>query len=424
MHGVVVSTARPGRPAIAIACLLVVCGLITGCGRREASDGAVRLVMTTAGGVKERDIYNQAVSRFEAQHPNIHVRILPISKDYYRKVLVMIAGRDAPDLMWMGQSFGEFAGRGAFMDLSARIAEEVDLDDYFDQPVGWYNIDGKQLGIPFAIDTDFVVYNKALLDEAGVEYPTDDWTGEDLIRKAKALTLDRDRDGRTDQYGYRGNVDSSAFGAEIISADGKTPLCNSPEMIDYLQFTLDVVHKHRICPLPGDVEQEGLDTISLFRQGKAAMMRFYTWSLPELRDKCADLDWDIVMMPKFAQRAHWASSQAILVSSETPYPDEAWLLCKYFFSDEFQRIMAFRGLPPSRKVAEKIVAENDEAPENLAVLLKAADYLYPFPRVAHLQELMEHFWNAAESVDAQRATPQEALQRAEKAMWRTIERRQ
>ncbi len=35
---------------------------------------------------------------------------------------------------------------------------------------------------------------------------------------------------------------------------------------------------------------------------------------------------------------------------------------------------------------------------------------------------MAHFWNATESVNAERATPEEAVERAEKAMLRSIER--
>ncbi len=358
---------------------------LAGCRPRDTQDGRIELVLTSAGGVEERELYRAVIEEFEAEHPNIQVRLLPISRDYYQKVLVMIAGRDAPDLIWMGQSFGEFATRGAFMDLTDRIEQEVDTDEYFPGPLSWYNIDGRQLGIPFAIDMDFVVYNKDLLDQAGVPYPTDEWTGEDLLEMAKQLTRDTDGDGRTDQFGYRGGVDSSAFGAEIVSDDGKTPLCNSPEMIDYLQFTLDVVHKWKVSPLPNDLEQEGLDAFEAFRGGKAAMMRFYTWDLAELPIKFADMNWDIVMMPRFAKRSHWASSQAVLVSADTPHPDEAWELAKCFFGDEFQRAMSFRGLPPNRRVAEEIMAEHQGDPENLRALFKASDYLHPFPRVPHLR---------------------------------------
>ncbi len=60
--------------------------------------------------------------------------------------------------------------------------------------LGWYRMKGKQLGIPHGIDTEFIAYNKALLDEAGVSSPEDGWTLEEFVEKAKALTIDRDGD--------------------------------------------------------------------------------------------------------------------------------------------------------------------------------------------------------------------------------------
>ena len=60
----------------------------------------------------------------------------------------------------------------------------MDLDRYLQQAVDWYRIEVKLLGIPFGVDMEFVVYNKALFDEAGVDYPTDTWHVDELLAKA------------------------------------------------------------------------------------------------------------------------------------------------------------------------------------------------------------------------------------------------
>jgi multiple sugar transport system substrate-binding protein len=328
--------------------------------------------------------------------------------------------------MWMGQSFAEFAVRGVFLDLSDRIAEDVDLDEYLPQALSWYRIDGKQYGIPFGVDMNFIAYNKDLFDEAGVTYPTDDWTFDEFLEKARALTRDRDGDGAIDQYGFKGNLEKASFGAAVINDAGTKPLCNSPEMIEYLTVNMALSDKWHVSPRPDDSDSQSLDAYSYFRQGKAAMMMMYTWNLPFLRSRCGDIDWDIVNNPTVHQRGHWASSQAILISSDTPHPDEAWLLCKRFFGEEIQRTMGQRGLPSNLRIARELIAENAReggVPANLAALLKATDSLYPTPRIANLSEIMSLYYESAGGVTAHRTTPEKAMAKAEKAIHLYLKRR-
>ena len=353
---------------------------------------------------------------------------MEVPGNYYQKLLVMIAGRTAPDLMWMGQSFAEFAMRGAFLDLSDRIAAEVDLSEYHQKVLSWYRLDGKQYGIPYGIDMEFIVYNKALFDEAGVPYPRDGWTVEEFVETSRRLTRDRDGDGRADQYGYRGSINEAAFGGAFISEDGSKALCDTPEMIEALRFNLDLVHKWRVAPSPEEQRQEGGDVYSVFRQGKAAMMQFYTWSISHLRERCAGMDWDIVGMPVARRRAHWASSAAYLVSADTRHPDEAWLLFKALISDEFQLALSIESLPANLRVARELVADNTQKPANLVAVLDATDFLYPSPRVPNLQELLHHYSNAREKVFSFYGTsrfvpPEQAMAEAAERINETIRRR-
>lgn len=400
--------------------------LMCGCGDEGEHAGKVHLVLSVPADRETRPMYRDVVTQFETAHPHIEVQILEIPANYYGKVLVMIAGRNSPDLMWIGQSFAEFAARGVFLDLSEKLAAEVDLEEYLPQALSWYRVGDRQYGIPFGIDMNFIAFNKALFDEAGVPYPTDDWDYDHFLRTAKALTRDIDGDGRIDQYGFKGNLEKASFGAQVISADGTDVLCNRPEMIECLRANLDLSRKHKVSPLPDDADFQGLDAYSYFLQGKAAMMQFFTWNLPFLRRRCAAMDWDIVNNPTIRQRGHWASSQAILVSSSTPHPEEAWLLCREFFGAEVERTMAARGLPPNRRVAAQVIEENRQAgtkPANIAALRQASDSLYPNPRIPNLSEILALYGSAAGGITTGRATPEEAMARAEKAIVLYLKRR-
>ncbi len=59
-------------------------------------------------------------------------------------------------------------------DILVRVLEEIDLANYFPGIVELYSKDGVQYAIPKDHDTIAAVYNKAVFDKYGVEYPTDD----------------------------------------------------------------------------------------------------------------------------------------------------------------------------------------------------------------------------------------------------------
>jgi len=408
---------RMRRPALVLGvlCLLV----LSGCTERSGDSDRVKIVMATSSTEALKPIFLSTIEQFEQEHPEIRVELMEIPGNYYQKVSVMIAGRNPPDVMWMGQSFVEFAMRGAFLDISDRIAAEIDTSEYHPQVLSWYRFGGKQYGVPYGIDLRFIVYNKTAFDEAGLEYPKDGWSLDRFTDCAKKLTIDRDGDGRIDQYGFRGDIGYEPFGAEFVSPDGSKALCNSPGMIEYLQFSLDSIYKWKISPRPEETRQESGDAYSIFRQGKAAMMEFATWSISHLREKCADVDWDVVGMPVANRRAHWASSAAYVIARDTKRPEESWLFFKKLISDEFQLGMSIESLPASRRVAEQLVRENTLKPANLQSILDATDYLYPTPRIANLQEIVEQFGIARQKVTSCYGTsryvpPKQAMAEAER----------
>ncbi|MFM1548519.1 MAG: ABC transporter substrate-binding protein [Lentisphaeria bacterium] len=408
-------------PALALVLLVSGCAKDSGTTKRGDSD-KIQLVLTIPGGMRERPLYERVAEQFMADYPNVEVEVRPVtgSGKYYQKVQVMIAGGEPPDLMWMGQSFSEFADRGAFLDITERISSDIDTAKFLPASLTWYQMNERQYGIPFGIDVQFLVYNKALFDAAGVAYPSADWDYDEFLQKAKQLTLDTDDDGTIDQYGFRGHLEKSLFGAEFISPDGRTARCDTPEMIAYVQTNLDLAHKHGIMPSLEESRQEALDEYTYFIQGKAAIQIMYTWNLPWLADKFADLDWDIALNPRVAQRGQWASSQGVVIAADTPHPDEAWALCRRFFGNDFQKAMAFRGVPTNYDAAKEVLAEHEGKPANLGALHEAREILYPTPRVLHLQELETQWRNNVESAWVQRATPEEAMKEAQRQLTRTI----
>lgn len=416
--------------------------IITGCGQ-ESTPAAV--TGTTPDGTKAekvkllwlmgRDETQSALLRstiqsFEAKHPNIEVELQEISGNYYQKVTVMLAGGTPPDILWMGQAFGEFAARGAFLDLTSRIAADIDISEFYPEVLNWYTVNGKQYGIPHGIDMQMIIYNKKAFEEAGLAQPKDDWTIEAFVAAAQKLTLDRDGDGRTDQYGFSGRLPHCIWGAHFVSKDGTKALCDTPQMAAWARFHLDMVHKWKVSPSSEKFKSEGLEGVSAFRQGRAAMMECATFLLPQYREKCADMEWDIVASPTVGdnERAHWASSSAFLATANTPHPDEAWLFIQHLISDNLQMAFSGQSLPSKKRVARKFVEENTLKPPNIKCLIDSVDYLHPFPRVANLNELESHFNDSVDRIfvsygSKKPVAPEAAFKEAARRMDATIAKR-
>jgi multiple sugar transport system substrate-binding protein len=387
----------------------------------------VELVWSVKSGPDIRPVYERAIARFEKKYPHISVKLLEIPGTvYYQKVLVMIASRNAPDVMWMGQSFGEYAEKGAFLDVTDRVRRDVNTNEFHQQALSWYRSGGRCYGIPHAVDMNFMAYNRDLFDKAGVPCPTDDWTLEQFLDMARKLTVDRDGDGRPEQFGFHGRLPPELFGGRALAADGSRALCNSPEMVSWLNFQIDCRDRWKVSPSVAEVQGSFLDSFAMFSQGRVAMMVAYTGSVPFLRRRCANVDWDIVCHPGLGGRqAHWASSIGMLAAADTRHPDEAWLLCKELFGDEYQREISRWAMPSNLRLARDVIANNRERPRNLGAFLEASKSLYPAPRIAHLSEYLQHFNQGVEKALAQPplATPEEAMAQAEQAIDRAMAKR-
>lgn len=390
--------------------LILVALVAVGCDRKTGDQHRISLIVAVPASASKDSPYEFAVAGFRSQHPEIDVEILPISGSYYQKLLVMIAGGRGPDVMWMGQNFSEFANRGIFLDLSEQLAHDFDTSSVFPGVLDWYRIGTRQYGIPFGIDAKFMVYNRRLFDEAGVPHPTEDWTLEQFMSAARRLTLDRNHDGRIDQFGFIGELDFALFGASIVQADGVAAACNSQAMIEFLQTNLRMRNVEHIA-LPATRRAE--ETLTLFAQNRAAIAQVATWDLPYMRQQLTAMDWDIVANPRLNEPAHWASSQAMVVRADTAHPHEAWLLCKAFLQSDFQRQTSEFSIPADRNIAAEVVARNSRSPANLQTLLVAARSLKPNPRVPRMMEVMQTFNDACESVFAGQASSADAMARAE-----------
>lgn len=381
--------------------------LCSGCGRKEPEPQTAKMQKIRFafwGTPEEIDIISTIIRDWEREHPDVDVILehTPYG-GYASKILTRIAGGDPPDIIAAEVSlFTNFWGKGIFLDLTDFVKEdeEFNLKDFFPQIVSHFTINGRIYGIPRDIAPfACIYYNKKIFDEAGVPYPTDDWSWDDLLRIAKKLTI-YDEKGRVKRYGFytwawQNFVLSNGGG---LVDDVKNPtqlLLDRPEAREGLQFYVDLILKHKVSPTPSALINMGMGVQMMFMTGKLAMFGSGIWETPILR-KIKDFDWDVVMFPKGPTgiRRFATGGTAYCILRTCKDPKLAWEVVKALTSVEAMQKMAQTGLtqPARISVAEgPYWAGSEEKPLNKGMLNEAVKYVVfpPFhPKWREVEELL------------------------------------
>lgn len=304
------------------------------------------------------------IEMFEAANPDIQVQLEPVgSGDYYARILTQIAAGDPPDLLQIGDdAVPMFVDRGAFVPLDSFITGEaypLDTTTYLPgvlEPGRW---NGAQYLLPKDFTPLAVYYNKRLFDEAGVPYPKDGWTWEQFLETAQKLTK-TDAAGATTQWGVQlpGAWTTgfeywvAAAGGSLISEDGAqfTGYMDSPQVQQAVQFYADLYNKHKVAPLPADMNAFGGGN-SEFDNGTAAMRIFGRWPQSGMREN-PNIDLGVVGMPAGEDRANVLFWGGFGISALSENPEAAWRFLRFYTGKEGAEIWKDWALPTVKEVAD------------------------------------------------------------------------
>ncbi len=274
--------------------------------------------------------------------------------DYWTLLASGASGGQLPDVFWMHSNESQkYMENDLLLDLTDKIASSkvIDLANYPDQIMGLYTSKGKHYAIPKDIDTIALWYNKTMFDKAGIAYPNDKWTWEDLYNAAKKLTKS---DGS--QYGFASNVDGNqtgyynfiySNGGAVISADKKTSKWDDPKTVEAMDLYAKMA-KEGIMPSQ-EILAENKDHV-LMQSGKVAMITTGSWMLAGFKEnEYMKKNCDIAVMPtaKDGHRASIYNGLGWAAAANTKHPEEAWKLLEFLGSKEAQEMQAKLGVTMS-----------------------------------------------------------------------------
>lgn len=212
--------------------------IFTGCnlGRKTPNNNIVTLTLSGWGDPIEKQLLQQVLNNFEAKHPKIKVKYEVIADQYMDVLKTRLIGETAADVFYLDAlEAPALIKPGALEPLDNYITSEFEITDFEPTLLNAFQQGGKTYGLPKDFSTLALFYNKKALAATNLSQPPKTW--EELREYSKKLTIDNNKDGKIDQYGFgvapelaRQYFMLKVFGGELINADGKGYICFSRKL--------------------------------------------------------------------------------------------------------------------------------------------------------------------------------------------------
>lgn len=341
------------------------------------------------GSPEEKATHELVADAFMAENPDIKIEIWNQPwGDYFTKLQTLWAASDAesiPDVLFLFP-VPSYAADGVLENLDPFIeATSYDLSDYWPGVIDTTSFEGSVYGLPRDIGLDVLYYNKDHFDDAGLDYPDDTWTWDDLQAAAEALTQ-VESSGRVSRYGL--GMEGGKYFTWLLSNGGtilddmfNPSRCGlaDPESVEAMTFFADLMN-NEYAMRDANLNQAGGDS-AVFQGEQVSMIIQNASRVPAFN--AAGMNYDVAPQP-FAPggvRAAAGSGAAWTMSSFSDNKEEAWKFIEFLqAADGGQQIYIGTGeiMPPTRSAAESdAFLASGQPPENRQAFITQAEGTTP-----------------------------------------------
>lgn len=402
--------------------------LLLGCDRRGLLlDDRTPVTFSFWGSYKDLELWKELAADFEQKRPDVRIVLQYTTIDYGEKLQLQMISNTAADIILIDdEPYPSYAIRGYLEDLAPYIErdrEELRVDDFFPTALDAFTFRGLTAAMPWDGMAVMMYYNKDLFDAAGIPYPDEDWTWQDFREIARQLTVDRDGDGRPDQFGALlifSWLDIQpilwSFGARMLDEDCARAAIDTPEARAAARFMQEIKFEDRSAIWFGD--QQGMHPGVQILTGRLGMTSAGWFMSQVLSDIKGGMRWGVCRMPRGpAGRYTRVTWDGISINAARPQhiKDIAWDFIKHLLSEESQKKIAEsgRGIPVIREYALKYIENPETEVDEMQVIIAMQEDARLTPITAKflaLRRAIDEQWRTLDREDpARRKTPEEAI---------------
>jgi multiple sugar transport system substrate-binding protein len=265
----------------------------TGAPPMQEGDATRISLMGWASSDAENTRLQAVVDTFNANNADIQV-VLNLVPEYDTRLQTSLAGGSPPDVFYIDSfRLPDFVKAGVLEPAEGRLDNP---DDFYPSLRAAFTIDDTFYCPPKDFSTLALQYNKDMFDAAGVDYPTPDWTWDDL--RAAAMTLS---DPDAGVYGMVLNADFARWaaflyqsGATVADADFSRMTINSPEAAEAADFYVNMV-LDGYAAQPADLDS-GWNGEAFGKQ-RVAMSMEGNWIVSYLADQFPEVNYGVTELP-------------------------------------------------------------------------------------------------------------------------------
>jgi multiple sugar transport system substrate-binding protein len=295
---------------------------------------------------------------FQKANPGITIKMeITTSNGLPQRVLTALQSGAAPDIIEVQHGW---VNGYAQSDLVLPLDDVIkDKDDYNKAAINYDTIDGKLYAIPYRIECVGLVYNLDDFKAAGLDPANPPQTWDKWAAAAKAMTRDGKFGMAITGGGEVGNTVTRALpliwmnGGDILSADGKTAVVNSPEAVAAIKFYTDF-YKNKVSP-DSTLQNDGIANRQLFIAGKVSMYQTGQYDIAPLKAANAALKLGAMPTPhpEGKQTAGIIGGWSFVVPKDAKNPEDAKKFLGFlnssdnqgYFTDTFPARASALGLP-------------------------------------------------------------------------------
>ncbi len=320
----------------------------------------------------------EMITRFQALNPQIQIELVsPAGSDLVSKMQAMLAGGAQLDIGYMDPWLVvEWGRQGILEDLSTYIGRSrQQFRDWYPAFFDLYRVRGGTYALPQDIQLAGIFYNKNAYQEAGLAYPGETWTYDDLSTNARRLTL-READGSVVRHGFKLPTSRNwvpviwAYGGDLVDdwADPKRFVGNSAATLAAVEYLANLVRLGAVQDRP---THQRMDVIAGFMNQKIAMGLTNTIVMGNFTTITA-FDWDVAPLPLGPSgRTPFLNAIGWFMFKSSKHKEEAWQVLQFFTSPEAlaRRVEIIGNVPPSVSLIQNLWLPSRKAPAHRQLLL-------------------------------------------------------
>ncbi len=348
------------RTLVLLLSLVMILSVLGAQGAQETKQsGPVTLKYAFWGNPDAIGVEQDIIKAFEEKHPDIKIEpIVSGYADYHTKLMTMIAGNMAPDVMRIDDYyFYDFIKLGAVESLSPFIQrDKIDLNLYPKMGIEEATVDGQIYGLPWGTAPLYMLLNLDAFEKAKVALPSLDWTIDDFERIVRSFNP-----AQSKIYGFA--LDTGylsgflpyiwAKGGTLLSEDKSRYTGDSAEASSAIQMLADL---YKEGYMPKDTINSG-NTEALRRWFSNGMVAIIGGSAQEILaiQKIEGIRFEAWTMPQALNSKNTTvfKSNTISMSKSSKQKEAAWIFTKFLRGVEGEDLyVRAKRFPPTLNIAQ------------------------------------------------------------------------